>query len=149
MINLSIHTLLAWLYLLHFAHLFNYAVVRALEYISETTQLLEVRLKDHCTTCDNMTKARAFTRQQRKSTQVENFKVVIVEYFTTENHTLDWENARKIEQVPDWRIRGKRRPLLSEALLTTFTSLKEKDIQFLMYGTLSISPHHARPFSNS
>ena len=26
-------------------------------------------------------------------------------YGTIENHSLDWDNAKKLEQVPDWRMR--------------------------------------------
>ena len=68
-------------------------------YIVETTRPLEVRLKEHRAKADKITKARTFTRQQRKSSLAEDFKSMIAEHATTENHTLDWDNAKKLEQV--------------------------------------------------
>ena len=40
-------------------------------YIRETSRLLAVRLKEHHAKADKVTKARAFTRQQRESSQAE------------------------------------------------------------------------------
>ena len=58
------------------------------------------------TEADKVTKAGAFTHQQSKRFQVVDFKSTIVVHATSENHTLDWDNAKKLEQVPDWRMRG-------------------------------------------
>ena len=49
-----------------------------------------------------MVKATAFTHQQRS--QAEDFKSVIAEHAVTENHTPNWDKAKKIEQVSDWRM---------------------------------------------
>ena len=43
----------------------------ASSYIGETSRMLDVRLKEHCVEADKVTKARAFTHYQRKSSQVE------------------------------------------------------------------------------
>ena len=74
-------------------------------YIGETSRLLDIRLKEHCE-ADKITKARAFTLQHRKSSQTEGYKSAIAEHATIENHMLNWDNVTKLEQVPDWRMRG-------------------------------------------
>ena len=60
-------------------------------------------LKQHCAEADKVTMARGFTCQQMKSSQAEEYKYAIAQHASNENHVLDWNNAKKLEQVP---IRG-------------------------------------------
>ena len=57
-------------------------------YIGETSRLLDITLKEMAD-ADKITKARAFTHQQRKCSQAEEYKSVIAEHVAIENHTLD------------------------------------------------------------
>ena len=45
------------------------------------------------------------TRQQRKNSKAEECKSAIAKHAAIENHMLDWENTKKLEQVPHWRMR--------------------------------------------
>ena len=83
------------------------------------------RIKGHYAEADKVTKARAFTHQQRKSSQAEEYKSAIAEHAAIENHMLDWDRANKLEQVPDWRMKGINKPLPSGAPVTTSTALRE------------------------
>ena len=57
-------------------------------YIEESTRLLEVRLKEHMLRlADKVTKTRAFTCQQRKSSLAKDFTPVIAEHTATEPHS--------------------------------------------------------------
>ena len=67
---------------------------------------MEVGLNEHSVKADKVTKARDFIHQQKKSSQAKEFKSAIAEHATIENHSLDWDNAKKLGYVPDWRMRG-------------------------------------------
>ena len=58
-------------------------------YIRETTRPLDIRLKEHHAKSNKVTKARAFTHQQRKSSPAEGYKSVIAEHAAIENHMFD------------------------------------------------------------
>ena len=63
--------------------------------------------------------------------------MAIEEHAAIENHTLDWDTAKKIEQVPACKMRGIKEVISIRSTLTTSTILRMKDISFLMCGTLS------------
>ena len=66
-----------------------------------TTRPLDVRLKEHRAEADKVTKERDVTCQQRKSSRAEEDKSVIAEHAAIENHMLDWDIAKKLEQLLD------------------------------------------------
>ena len=74
-------------------------------YIGETSRPLYVRRKEHQSETEKTIEATNFTRQ-RKSSIPNDFKSAITEHAASENHLIDWENTRCIEQVVDWKLRG-------------------------------------------
>ena len=89
-------------------------------YIGKTTRPLKVRIKEHHAKADKVTKARAFTSQERKGSQAEEYKSAVAEHAAIENHTLDWDNTKKLEQVPDWRMRGIKEAIIIRSTPNNF-----------------------------
>ena len=69
-------------------------------YILETTWPLEVRPKDQCAESDKSPRPELSLTSKEKALK-QMTKSAIAEQVATENYILDWDNAWKIEQVPD------------------------------------------------
>ena len=66
-------------------------------YIGETGRIFKTRLSEH----QKEACAKNFTRSQRKTSSSETFKLAITEHVATNNHIINWDAARIIDQESD------------------------------------------------
>ena len=69
-------------------------------YIGETGRIFKTRLSEHQKEAEKQS-AKKFTRSQRKTSSSETFKSVITEHVATNNHIINWDAARIIDQESD------------------------------------------------
>ena len=69
-------------------------------YIGETGRIFKTRLSEHQKEAEKQS-AKNFTRSQRKTSSSETFKSAITEHVAANNHIINWDAARIIDQESD------------------------------------------------
>ena len=69
-------------------------------YIGETCRLFKTRLSQHKKEAEKIS-AKNFTRSQRKTSSSETYKSAITEHVVTNNHIINWDKAKIIDQDAD------------------------------------------------
>ena len=82
-------------------------------YIGETGRIFKTRLSEHQKEAEKQS-AKNFTRSQRK-TSSETFKSAITEHVATNNHIINWDAARIIDQALTKPHAGWKKTFGSEA----------------------------------
>ena len=75
-------------------------------HIGETNRPLYIRKKEHQKETTKISESTTYTRQQRRQTSTSDFKSAIAEHATVNNHVIDWDGVRSLEQEQDWKLRG-------------------------------------------
>ena len=74
-------------------------------YIGETGCIFKTRLSEHQKEAEKQS-AKNFTRSQRKTSSSEIFKLAITEHVVTNNHIINWDAARIIDQECDKKLQN-------------------------------------------
>ena len=74
-------------------------------YVGETNHPIYIRTGEHQKEANSISKVN-FTRGQRKATQSKDFKSAITEHVAMDNHQMNWDKVKCVEQVNDWHMRG-------------------------------------------
>ena len=72
----------------------------------ESGRPLYVRKGEHQKETEKTSNTKAFTRQQRKESTSSCYKSAIAEHAARNNHIIDWDGMKCIEQVTDYKMRG-------------------------------------------
>ena len=75
-------------------------------YIRETKHTLGTHIKEHKEDAEKASASRSYIRSKRKTWEKEMHKSAITDYMTQQNHIVDWEGAKFVDRVSDWRTRG-------------------------------------------
>ena len=75
-------------------------------YIGETNRPLYIRRKEHMTETEKLCNTTSYTRQMRKNSTTSDFKSAIAEHAVTNNHVIDWDGIKSLDNVQDWKMRG-------------------------------------------
>ena len=76
------------------------------KYVGETKRKLQVRVKEHRSETEKVSKGTNYTRDKKKLSQTEMWGSAITDHAMQENHLIDWESARIIEKERDDKARG-------------------------------------------
>ena len=76
------------------------------KYVWETERKLQVRVKEHRSETEKVSKGTNYTRDKKKLSKTEMWGSVITDNAMQENHLIDWESARIIEKARDDKVRG-------------------------------------------
>ena len=76
------------------------------KYVGETKRKLQVRVKEHQSETEKVSKGTNYTRDKKKLSQTEMWGSAITDHAMQENHLIDWQSARIIEKERDVKARG-------------------------------------------
>ena len=76
------------------------------KYVGETKRKLKVRVKEHQTETEKVSKAVVYTRDRKRQSQSEMWGSALTDHSVKENHVINWESARIVEKERDDLARG-------------------------------------------
>ena len=76
------------------------------KYVGETKRKLKVRVKEHQTETEKVSKAVVYTRDRKRQSQSEMWSSALTDHSVKENHVINWESARIVEKERDDLARG-------------------------------------------
>ena len=76
------------------------------KYVGETKRKLKVRVKEHKTETEKISKSVVYTRDRKRQSQSEMWGSALTDHSVKENHVINWESARMIEKERDDLARG-------------------------------------------
>ncbi len=76
------------------------------KYVGETKRKLKVRVKEHQTETEKVSKRVVYTRDQKRQSQSEMWGSALTDHSVKENHIIDWESAKIIEKEREDLARG-------------------------------------------
>ena len=74
------------------------------KYVGETKRKLEVRVKEHQTETEKVSKAVVYKRDRKRQSQSEMWGSALTDHSVKENHDINWESAKIVEREirKDW-----------------------------------------------
>ena len=77
-------------------------------YVGETGRNFGYRFSEHKKDVETITAKKVYTRSQRKVSQTEFNKSAITDHAVVNNHLIDWENTRIIDNESNFMTRNRK-----------------------------------------
>ena len=78
------------------------------KYVGETKRKLKVRVKEHRTEAEKVSRGTTYTRERKRQSQSEMWGSALTDHTMKENHMIDWDSAKIVEKERNDQARGIR-----------------------------------------
>jgi len=75
-----------------------------------------VRVKEHRTEAEKVSRGTAYTREKKRQSESEMWGSTLTDHTIKENHMIDWDSAKIVEKERDDKARGIREAIFIRKL---------------------------------